>query len=279
MFSSLGLSRPIVTLLAAFLAISSIQNKRILVSSFVPIQRQSQAARTHVGTSISDPLHHRGRGDAVTSSTTSSFGNAPRTTHRLGRQANQQRLSAVPQSAWWILGHATLPLSGVPFVTKSTREGGWYRKIDLPPWTPPDRLFGPVWTFLYSCMGLAVSRISRFSSSPASGNPLLLLWGAHFATNLVWAPVFFGLQRFRLGLIINYVLVGSLAVIIPLFHAVDPTSAHLLLPYALWLSFATFGLNLEICRRNPTINGYNAGMFQAQLKKLQDAAAVYAGLK
>ncbi len=195
-----------------------------------------------------------------------------------GKQEQKLSLQAVPPTVWWILSHTTLPFSGVPFVINGTREGGWYRKIDLPSWTPPDALFGPVWTFLYTCMGLAVSRIAKLSSSPWRQNPLVLLWIGHFCLNMSWAPIFFGLQRFRLGLGISYLLIGSLAAIFPLFYAVDPTAAFLLVPYALWLSFATFGLNISICKRNPTKNGYNEGMFQAQLIKLQEAAAARVGL-
>eukprot|EP00531_Pseudo-nitzschia_arenysensis_P004781 CAMPEP_0116122384 /NCGR_PEP_ID=MMETSP0329-20121206/4186_1 /TAXON_ID=697910 /ORGANISM="Pseudo-nitzschia arenysensis, Strain B593" /LENGTH=264 /DNA_ID=CAMNT_0003616229 /DNA_START=12 /DNA_END=806 /DNA_ORIENTATION=+ len=190
-------------------------------------------------------------------------------------QEQKLSLQAVPPTAWWILSHTTLPFS---FVINGTREGGWYRKIDLPSWTPPDALFGPVWTFLYTCMGLAVSRIAKLSSSPWRQNPLVLLWIGHFCLNMSWAPIFFGLQRFRLGLGISYLLIGSLAAIFPLFYAVDPTAAFLLVPYALWLSFATFGLNVSICKRNPTKNGYNEGMFQAQLIKLQEDAAARVGL-
>jgi hypothetical protein len=49
-----------------------------------------------------------------------------------------------------------------------------------------------------------------------------------------------------------------------------------LLPYLAWILFATF-LNMTICKLNPTRNGYNEGMFQAQLQKLQENAAKYAG--
>eukprot|EP00533_Pseudo-nitzschia_delicatissima_P013961 CAMPEP_0197272510 /NCGR_PEP_ID=MMETSP1432-20130617/10039_1 /TAXON_ID=44447 /ORGANISM="Pseudo-nitzschia delicatissima, Strain UNC1205" /LENGTH=264 /DNA_ID=CAMNT_0042738071 /DNA_START=54 /DNA_END=848 /DNA_ORIENTATION=- len=197
---------------------------------------------------------------------------------RRHHERQQLSLQAVPPTVWWILSHTTLPFSGVPFVVNGTRKGGWYRKIDLPSWTPPDALFGPVWTFLYTCMGLAVSRIAKMSSSPWRQNPLMIMWIAHFVLNMSWAPVFFGLQRFRLGLGISYLLIGSLAAISKLFYAVDPTAAFLLVPYALWLSFATFGLNVSICKRNPTKNGYNEGMFQAQLIKLQEEAAARVGL-
>ena len=261
-----------------FFALSSTNDGLHLVRSFAPIRQNTIIRSGHPAVHV--VTHHRSEGYS------SSFGIATAiataTTARRGSQSQSRlRLEAVPPSLWWILGHVTLASTGVPIVTKATRNGGWYRKIDLPPWTPPDKLFGPVWTSLYACMGLALSRISKLSaSSPTTTitSPLILLWAIHFGINLAWAPVFFGLQRFRLGLILSYLMLGSLAVIIPLFHAVDPISAFLLLPYAFWLSFATFGLNVAICRRNPTKNGYNEGMFQAQLRKLQDNAAAYAGV-
>jgi len=261
-----------VAILVTFFALSTtINDSPLLVHGFAPLRHAtiSRPGRPAVVTIAKEPQRHRCGGE---DSTTTTFGSCS--------IATTTGLAAVPSSLWWILGHVTLASSGVPIVTKGTRNDGWYRKIDLPSWTPPDKLFGPVWTFLYTCMGLAVSRISKLSSSSSSptNNPLLIFWAIHFGINLVWAPVFFGLQRFRLGLFISYLMVGSLAVILPLFYAVDPISAFLLVPYAFWLSFATFGLNVAICRRNPTKNGYNEGMFQAQLKKLQNDAAVYAGI-
>jgi benzodiazapine receptor len=277
MLCSLGPSRPVVALLVAFLfALSSNLNNVNcrLVHGFVPIQRH--AATPHNGVPSGGTIS-KIQGDIP------AFGSLALATDRRKRRNNNSKhqLQAVPSSVWWVLSHTTLPFSGVRFVINGTREGGWYRKIDLPPWTPPDRLFGPVWTFLYTCMGIAASRIARLSSPSTSPlkNPLILLWIAHFGLNLSWAPVFFGLQRFRLGLAISYGLIASLAVIFKLFYSVDPTSAFLLIPYALWLSFATFGLNVSICKRNPTKNGYNEGMFQAQLIQLQEKAAALVGLK
>ena len=268
MFSSSGQSRPAVALLAAVLALfSSTSIHGFVISS----QHHVSARLVSVGTISSTPVNmdlvrglrnrkHYGR------------------THHDQQHQQQLSLKAVPPTIWWVLSHTTLPFSGVPFVINGTRKGGWYRKIDLPSWTPPDAWFGPVWTFLYTCMGLAVSRISKLSPSPWRQNPLVLMWIAHFCLNMSWAPIFFGLQRFRLGLYISYLLVASLAAILPRFYALDQTSAFLLLPYVLWLFFATFGLNFSICKRNPTKNGYNEGIFQAQLIKLQEEAAARVGL-
>lgn len=264
--------------------VHSLHQSRTAVAMFIAVVTLFSAISTHA---FVVPLPNHASARVVSGNTDPTPKNVDFTTEQSKPGLFQRRhhvkeqqlsLHAVPPTVWWVLSHTTLPFSGVPFVINGTRQGGWYRKIDLPSWTPPDALFGPVWTFLYTCMGLAVSRIAKTSSSPWRQNPLVILWLAHFVLNMSWAPVFFGLQCFRLGLGISYLLIGSLAFIFKMFYAVDPTAAFLLVPYALWLSFATFGLNVSICKRNPTKNGYNDGMFQAQLIKLQEEAAARVGL-
>lgn len=139
-------------------------------------------------------------------------------------------------------------------------------------------------------MGVSVSRIIAAGST--RGAAVLKLWYAHYALNLAWAPVFFGLQRFRLGFVISSLLVLTLGGILPLYHAIDPLAAYLQIPYLGWLLFATV-LNYQFCVLNPVDeNGVNEAMRQKRLVKgeyteerlksdveaLQKAAAEYAGL-
>jgi tryptophan-rich sensory protein len=175
----------------------------------------------------------------------------------------------------WALLHVIGGASGAPIVAKATKPGGWYKKIDLPEWTPPDRLFAPVWTTLYACMGVSAARVASTQITPVSLP--MVLWGVHMFLNLIWANVFFGMKRLRMGMWINSALVVTLAVIIPIFYQHNPVSAYLLLPYAAWLSFATF-LNNSVCKRNPTIGGYNAAKLQSDLIQLQKDARIYAGI-
>ena len=186
-------------------------------------------------------------------------------------------LSALPPSLPWVVAHVIMGASGAPIVVQATRSGGWYRRIDLPLWTPPDNVFAPVWTTLYALMGVAMSQI--FQLPPSAIRTLALsLWAVHMVLNLAWAPVFFGIQRLRMGLMLNVGLLATLGgVILPAFYHLNPPSAYLLLPYTFWLSFATC-LNAAICRRNPTRGGYNDAKFQVQLAALQRKAQTYAGL-
>ena len=204
-------------------------------------------------------------------------------------------LDAIPTSVLYPAVHILGGVSGAPIVGKATKS--WYNNIPLPSWTPPNFVFGPVWTLLYGLMGVSVSRVVKAGSSPTCTTSLATillatrLWGFHYALNLSWAPVFFGFKRLRLGLIINFILIATLGYILPLFYRIDPLSAYLQIPYLLWLLYAT-KLNQAICALNPTIDGRNRAMIladwgdedqndeilQYEIQVLQADAAKYAGL-
>ena len=197
-------------------------------------------------------------------------------------------LAAVPTWALYSLGHVVAGTSNAPVVTRALK---WYRRIALPSWTPPDSVFAPIWTVLYSLMGVSVSRIA--TSGSALTRTATQLWMFHFALNISWAPVFFGFQNLRLGLVINALLLLTLGSVLVLFARIDPLSAYLQIPYLCWLVCATI-LNRAVCRLNPTVGGknaaveqaelcskgegYNDAMLQYDLKGLQAAAAKHAGV-
>ena len=196
---------------------------------------------------------------------------------RMGQNAHSTRLNAlnVPLTAWSAIGHVVGGASGAVIVTPATKSGGWYEKINLPSWVPPNWLFAPVWTTLYACMGVAAARVYKLSTGGLS-SPMMLLWAAHYALNLAWAPAFFGKQMLRLGQAINIALISTLVPIIVMYHRLDPISAFLLFPYLAWIVFATF-LNGAICKRNPTsIDGMNEAKFQSKLIQVQKDAKAYA---
>lgn len=196
---------------------------------------------------------------------------------RRGQNAHSTQLNAlnVPLTAWSAIGHVVGGASGAVIVTPATKSGGWYEKINLPSWVPPNWLFAPVWTTLYACMGVAAARVYKLSTGGLS-SPTMILWAAHYALNLAWAPAFFGKQMLRLGQAVNIALISTLVPIIVMYHRLDHISAYLLLPYLAWIVFATF-LNGAICKRNPTsIDGMNEAKFQSKLVQVQKDAAAYA---
>lgn len=201
------------------------------------------------------------------------------------------KLEAIPSWTYYSIGHILGGTTGTPIVIRATKT--WYDRISLPSWTPPNFVFAPVWTVLYGLMGVSVSRIVKLNVSNACGDVAKIVWGIHYGLNLLWAPTFFGLKYLRLGLVINYLLLSTLGLALSYFYRVDPLAAYLQIPYFLWLIYATL-LNQSICKLNPTVNGTNKAMIQADLcafgpgyndailqydiKILQTAAAKYAGL-
>ena len=193
------------------------------------------------------------------------------------QSAHSTQLNAlnIPATAWSAVGHVVGGASGAVIVTPATKSGGWYEKINLPSWVPPNWLFAPVWTTLYACMGVAAARVYKLSSAGLSSPPMIL-WAVHYALNLAWAPAFFGKQMLRLGQAINIALISTLVPIIIMYHRLDRLSACLLLPYLAWIVFATF-LNGAICMGNPTCtDGMNEAKFQSKLIQVQKDAAAYA---
>jgi len=158
-----------------------------------------------------------------------------------------------------------------PLVARATKS--WYTKIKRPSWLPPNWLFAPVWVLLYCSMGYSACRVYE-----RSGFALPIKTAAvHYALNVMWAPIFFGMKRLRLGHGVNVALVATLLRVIMLFEGVHPPSAYLLLPYLAWVTFAT-ALSWSICSLNPTEGGYNNAMMEADILELQREAAKKAGL-
>lgn len=125
--------------------------------------------------------------------------------------------------------------------------GEWYRKLDKPSWTPPDWVFPVTWTTLYLCMATAGARAAL-----ADGNAIAMaLWSLQIALNGLWTPVFFGLKKMKLGLVVLGCLWISVAATLIALWQVDWIAGALFLPYLAWVSIAG-ALNASVLRRNPS---------------------------
>lgn len=112
----------------------------------------------------------------------------------------------------------------------------WFLTLTRPAGTPPNWVFGPVWTTLYVLMGVAAWRVWRVPGT----RPLLRLWGWQLLANAAWTPVFFGLHQLALGLLVILVLLALVALTIRAFRRADRPAAGMLVPYFAWVSFATY---------------------------------------
>lgn len=114
--------------------------------------------------------------------------------------------------------------------------GGWYAEADKPFFTPPDWVFGPVWTVLYAAMAVAAWRLAVRRGPLA---PVLRLWWLQLALNLAWTPLFFAGQLLWLALVDIVLLDLVLALLVWRARRVDRVAAWLLAPYLAWALFAT----------------------------------------
>lgn len=125
----------------------------------------------------------------------------------------------------------------------------WYRNLNKPSFTPPDKAFPVVWTTLYALIAWSGWRV--WSAAPSrQRNAALRLWISQLASNAEWSRLFFGLRRPSLALADVLALESAILSYIKASHRVDRGAAYAFIPYAAWVAFATV-LNAEILRLNP----------------------------
>lgn len=124
----------------------------------------------------------------------------------------------------------------------------WYRTIERPPLSPPNWVFGPVWTILFVLMGIAAYIVWK-KSSGKNRRIALGVYGFQLVLNTLWSIIFFGLQSPQWAFVEIIVLWLSIALTIALFARISKIAAWLLVPYILWVSFASY-LNYSIWMLN-----------------------------
>jgi tryptophan-rich sensory protein len=130
----------------------------------------------------------------------------------------------------------------------NTSLSTWYRTLEKPPWSPPDWVFGPVWTCLYIGMAIAAWLVWLKKGLPSSRVPLLL-FTVQLILNGAWSFLFFGLRSPGLAFANIVLLWCAILATISSFWRVSTWAAALLGPYLAWVFFATF-LNWTLWRMN-----------------------------
>ena len=138
-------------------------------------------------------------------------------------------------------------LSGV--LAGSGPGNPWFDSLAKPSIYPPPAAFGIVWSILYVLIGVAASLVAAARGARGRGIALAF-FAVQLALNLAWTPLFFGAHRIDAALILIALLDVAVIVTIILFARVRPVAAWLLVPYLLWILFAT-ALNYEFMRLNP----------------------------
>jgi len=114
----------------------------------------------------------------------------------------------------------------------------WYQTLNKPFFSPPNFVFGPVWTILYILMGCSLYLVWTKRKVPT------VFWVQLFL-NFIWSIIFFGMKNPMLAFIDIIVLWVAIILTIKAFSKINKLAGQLLLPYLLWVSFATI-LNLSL---------------------------------
>jgi benzodiazapine receptor len=135
----------------------------------------------------------------------------------------------------------------------SLQAGSFYIQLVRPDWAPPPSIFGPVWTALYALMGIAswlVWRADGFRPAKVA----LTLFLIQLALNASWSWLFFGWHQGALAFLDILLLWLLIVATLVAFWRIRPVAGGLLIPYLLWVSFASV-LNYFIWQLNPQLLG------------------------
>jgi len=117
--------------------------------------------------------------------------------------------------------------------------GSWYQFLNKPTFSPPNWLFGPVWITLYTLMGISLYLIWSGGLGRKGAKFAFWFFITHLLINVRWSVIFFGHHNISFAFVIILVLLVMIAVLIKLFRPLNRLASNLLIPYLVWVSFAT----------------------------------------
>jgi translocator protein len=148
---------------------------------------------------------------------------------------------------------SALALAGFLFVTfcapalgAFSMPGDWFAALHKPSWNPPSWIFGPAWTLLYTLMAVAAWLVWQ---KIGFARPLGLYF-IQLALNASWTPVFFGAHAMGWALLVIIAMWIAILATLLSFRNVSSLAGWLMVPYQLWVTFATV-LNFTLWRLNP----------------------------
>lgn len=127
---------------------------------------------------------------------------------------------------------------------------GKYSDFVQPPLSPPAIVFPIVWTVLYALMGIASYLVYEESSvKHQKKNDALLFYGIQLFVNFLWSIIFFRFDAYWLAFALIIALVVLVVITMIKFREINKTAFYLLIPYIIWLLFATY-LNFGVAVLN-----------------------------
>ena len=132
---------------------------------------------------------------------------------------------------------ASLLAGGVGSLFMGDSIATWYTTLTKPSWTPPNYVFGPVWTTLYVLMGTAAYLVIR---TKKLGSKLVgWFFFAHLLVNAFWSIAFFTMHEVLLAAFVIVLLWVLIVMLIIAFYRYSRAASYLMVPYLLWVTYAT----------------------------------------
>ena len=150
---------------------------------------------------------------------------------------------------WLVLCYSASAVGAVA----SIQAKSFYGQLVQPTWAPPGWLFGPVWTILYGMMAVAAWMVWRSGGFRANRIALSLFF-LQLVLNGLWSWLFFAWHYGALSFAEIVLLWIAIVATIICFWRVKPLAGALLIPYLVWVSFAS-ALNYFMWQLNPDILG------------------------
>lgn len=144
---------------------------------------------------------------------------------------------------------AVVVVAGVGSLAAIGNTDGWYLDVEKVPWNPPNSVFGPAWSLLYALIAVAGFLLWRRGFRGAgrrnAATGVLLLFVVQLLLNGLWTPIFFagypviGQAAWWLAMVVILALLVVVVVLILRSRRLSRAAAWLLVPYLLWLAFAS----------------------------------------
>lgn len=150
-------------------------------------------------------------------------------------------------AGWLLLSFAAAGAGGIA----SANAGTFYTQLDRPGWAPPPWLFAPVWSVLYLMMGVAAWLVWK-ERGFVGARTALALFIAQLVANALWTWLFFAWQGPGLAFAEILILWLLILATIVAFWKVRSLAGALLVPYLLWVTFASI-LTYSLWQRNPSL--------------------------
>jgi translocator protein len=131
-----------------------------------------------------------------------------------------------------------LGLGAIAGIFTSHAVPEWYATLSKPSFSPPNWIFGPVWTLLYILSGISLFLIWKLEVSKER-NKAILFFGLQLLMNFGWSFIFFYFHNIGLAVIEIIVLWISIVIMLIQFYKIKPLAAYLNIAYLLWVTFAT----------------------------------------